>query len=214
MDFTILIRTFTDRFSYATRLKTICDLYLNARGGCTLVNTQDQKEFYSQAFCVCLASILPSVKTKYILILEDDMLISNKVNPYLQNIMRFDIPCVWLSIFNERMFNSSSVLNSSLRYLKTNGTGIHYSGAILLKTSFLKDYLSFYFLNHLALEETTFDVSFSKYLEKELGFIPLKEGFFATSQDIPSSLQGRKNVQNRYECNAQDPHFDFRNYYI
>lgn len=214
MDFTIVIRTFKDRLDCALDLKHICDSYLNKKNETLIANTRDQTTFYSRAFCVVLADLLVNISTKYVLLLEDDMVISKKTNAYLEKALQFDIDSIWLSVYSQKMIDTSFPISSYLRGLKTKEKGIHYSGAILVKTSFLKEYLNDFFLNHLHIEEVFFDVSFSKYLEKNLGFIPFKEGFFATSKSIKSSLEDRKKEKNIVSFIAEDPFFDFSDHYV
>ena len=208
LDLSIYIRTCTYRQEESLRLKSILEKHHNYK--VHLVDCEKQKN-YSEAFVVNLSALLEEEKSKSILILEDDMLVSRKWEQGLIEIKDLGIPFCWLSIPNDKIYHHSIPLQNEIHSVSY--VSYYYSGAIFVRTSVIKDYCSFYLNEHLSFAEKQFDVTFSQYLCSEIGHFFFRGGLFATDQTLETTFQPNKcSVKEfRLDTVAEDPGFDFSN---
>ena len=75
-DLEIYIRTFNGRLYHANKLKENCIRYISPN--VRLINTKIAESTYNEKFILGMHNALISSESKYVLVLEDDMLFSKQ----------------------------------------------------------------------------------------------------------------------------------------
>lgn len=185
MYFEVWIRTHNNRLSSALKLKAKCEAAFNVE--VKILNTGAASITYSEKFVACLHSNLLKHTRPYVLILEDDMLIS-KSAPLVLAEMQTRV-CTWFSVPSSAAL-SNSIQCSPQSYRLENFSKLSYSGAILLDAQVLKDFVGYYMLNAHDRLVPNFDVALSSYLKSRFGHVILHPGVFGSNPKLCSSIAG------------------------
>jgi len=204
-DLSIYIRTCTYRQEESKELKAVLEENTNYK--VLRIDCETQKN-YSEAFVLNLAEALHSDTSKHILILEDDMLVSNRLEELLDDIEEFELPYCWLSLPNANPYTFAQEIGRGFHTVAYES--FYYSGAIYFRKDILKDYCNDYLNNFLDFHESKFDVSVSKFMIKATGHFFFRGGFFGTNKLIESSFKHEQNSVkvHRLDIEAEDPYFD------
>lgn len=184
--FEVFIRSFEERSKEAKTLQTSCEQAFNVP--VHILDTKVANYKFSEKFIYLMYSVLMDTKSPYILILEDDMVFSKYAIEHLRLSCKSNRTHMWYSIPNKKVLDAC-IQASKLEFLLCEFNNLYYSGAILIKTSILRDFVEFYILNVLELEFRNFDINLSLFLKKEIGVIHICPYFFATNPSIQSSLE-------------------------
>jgi hypothetical protein len=181
----VWIRTFEDRLYLAQRLKQRCESEFH----CTtrILNTKASSPQYSEKFILSLYYALNNSSCDQILILEDDILPTHDAGPAILKFRSLELPILWLSIATQKILDNSHKALEGV-YLLSEFNNLYYSGAILVKRSFLKSFVEHFLLNHQEFEYPNFDIQLSLFAKKLFGQIWLAPSYFYTDRSIQSSL--------------------------
>lgn len=207
MRFDVCIRTFKDRLYLAEQLKQASVKYLSRHT--LILNTEERSTHFSEKFIILLYAHMLSTTSDYILILEDDMGFVESAKTVVEKHIRDNCNCIWFSIPSEKcLTRSNSGRNGKFRLL--NPKGFYYSGAILLRSDVLREFIAHYFTKRLDFEFSNFDVQLSTYLNDVFGYISLVPSYFGTRPNIESSLSGKTEEKSRVTTHIDelDPMFD------
>lgn len=203
----IVIRSHSNRLSYASQLKSICDKVF--RCSCKVLNTGIASDLHNQIFVMKLYKELTQTQSLYILLLEDDIVFSVKAIAKINSLIGRNKDCGWFTIPNSKVLHSAVNLENS-EYILNVFDHLYYSGSILIKTSLLKEYLAWYLMNYMVFEYPGFDVTLSSFLKSRIGYIRLVPGYFATDKKIKSSISTQETKGRIDVCSSEiDPLFNF-----
>ena len=143
---------------------------------------------YSQKFILQLSNALSSYEIgDFVLVLEDDAVLGPRANSHLQEFIEGGLEFLWLTIPNSKVLKEGIPYGKGVSKYKADV--LNYSGAVWFSKDFLKDFITHYCLHHLDLQEVTFDLSLSAFVSRRYeGYIPFKEGLFATDHSLSSSV--------------------------
>ena len=182
---TVLIRTCLYRLPYAYRLKLLVEAMLTDE--VYILNTGASVD-YSQRSILQLSNALSSYEIgDFVLVLEDDAVFGPRANSHLQEFIEGGLEFVWLTIPNSKVLKEGIPCGKGISKYKAEV--LNYSGAVWFSKDLLKGFIAHYCLHHLDLQEVTFDLSLSAFVSRRYeGYIPFKEGLFATDHSLPSSV--------------------------
>jgi hypothetical protein len=153
-----------------------------------VLNTGCASPYYSYKFAASLAKNLASDQSDYILILEDDIVLSETSVSCVKTALERMDDHNWYTVDTSSDVLKKSVLIPKFGYILTSANHISYSGAILIKADILRDFTSEYIAKITDLEFPNFDVNLSSYLLKELGHLHLRPGHFLQRAGVKSSI--------------------------
>lgn len=207
MIFDVCIRTFKDRLYLAEQLKQASVKYLSRHT--FILNTKESSIHYSEKFILLLYAHMLNTTSDYILILEDDMGFTDSAKAVVEEYIHESCNCVWFSIPSKDCLTRSNSTRGR-KFRLRNPKGFYYSGAILLRSNILRNFLTYYFTHHLGFEYPNFDTRLSAYLNDIFGYINLAPSYFGTRSNIKSSIDGKLNQKSRVVTYADeiDPMFD------
>ena len=182
---TVLIRTCLYRVPYAYRLKLLVEATLT--DNVHILNTGSSVE-YSQKSILQISEFISTFGAcDYVLVLEDDAVFQVDVLEQVRSFKEGRIDFLWLTIPNSKFLKEGLRERGLPAKYKTKKA--NYSGAVWFSKGCLKAFIVHYCLHHLELVSPTFDLSLSEFVSKRYGgYIPFKEGVFATDHTLPSSV--------------------------
>ena len=146
---------------------------------------------------MCCAERFKTLKAKYILILEDDMLLTPTSASAIECAMRRGDRHNWYSVDITTKVLKHSIMVHDYGYILNAANHINYSGAILLEKTLLRNFLEHHLLSIVESDYPNFDVSLSSYLLRLEGHILLRPGHFIQNLNAVStvnpSTKGRVN---------------------
>lgn len=195
MDVTLCIRTHTTRLYLANDLKAMCRRAF-PEVPIYVCDNLDPSPLYNELFITNLCAMSSVFTTEYVLILEDDITLSPKARDAVElAIERGDLHN-WYTVDTTSDVLQKSVCVPRYGYILSSAKSISYSGAVLVRTSDLRGFLSEFLLHHAELEHPNIDTNLSAYLLREHGHLHLRPGYFLQLPNIKSSItfpqSGRK----------------------
>ena len=205
----ILIRTHDARLYLSEQLKSSCIRHIHPK--VQILNTGVAHKRYSEKFHRHLHNFYMGSDCRYVLILEDDMTFSEGAKSVIIQAMALGLSHVWFSIPSLEVFQYAHPMCKGFKRLHIKDT-LSYSGAILLRSDLLKEYLEHYFFKFLELDDQEFDLNLSRYLSCKLQHLVIREGVFGTDLKVESSLNKYMWDEFRQDCHKGiDPYFSLKN---
>jgi hypothetical protein len=204
----IVIRTCKQRLERSRFLKDalMCEFGVHVK-----ILVVESSKNYSQGFVCELVRYLESLDTvsKYILVVEDDMLFSNAAKSIVEEAIYYELPHLWCSIPEKRIVDESSKLSANIRSIFLSAP-LYYSGAILFESSFLKHILTNYCLTFMELVQPNFDVFVSSQILEVQTPLFLSYTCFATDPHTSSILDSSTKTKHRFTPTHIDAYFEFK----
>ena len=182
----VWIRTHTQRLYLANRLETMCNQTFDKHA--EILYTGDASLHHSLKFAVCLANRLARETEEYTLLMEDDISLTDSSFEAVSRAIERGDDHNWYTVDTTTDILSHSIYVPEYGYVLTNAQHINYSGAILVRSEILREYIDYYFTRAMELEFLNFDTNFSAYLLRSYGNILLRPGHF-TQKLTPSSVR-------------------------
>tara|TARA_B100001121_G_C18528539_1_gene544800 strand:- start:178 stop:744 length:567 start_codon:yes stop_codon:yes gene_type:complete len=162
-----------------------------------ILNTGKASELHSYKFAVCCEERFKSLKTRYVLILEDDMLLTPASTSAIECAMMRGDSHNWYSVDTTTNVLDSSIKVHNYGYILHIANHVNYSGAILLESRLLRDFLEYHLLSIIESEYPNFDIRLSNYILRTEGHLLLRPGHFIqnskTTSTVNPSTAGRVN---------------------
>ena len=207
MLFEVWIRTHNNRLDSAFKLKGVCgDVFPN--DPVHILDTGDVAKTYSEKFVMLLHRRVQISNAQYILILEDDMLVSPNVRECWTGLLKGS-HC-WFSVPSQAALDNS-IKCSETHYRLEELQNFSYSGAVLISRDLLKGFVAHYLLNPQERDVPNFDVNLSAYIKRRVGHLTLCPGFFGSNTLLPSSIEGsiaQLEFRSTVKLEELDPLFD------
>jgi len=185
MRLSIWIRTHSQRLYLAERLVTMCNTTFGISAH--VLNTGDASDLHTYKFAISCAEKVSTSHSDYILMLEDDILLTPTSRGAVQTALDREDPHNWYTVDTTTNVLDCSMYVPEFGYILSSANHISYSGAVLLRRDILQDYLEVHLLSILDQEFPNFDVRISTYLLRHGGYIHLRPGHF-TQNLVQSSV--------------------------
>ena len=209
-DFAVWIRTHYSRLDLAFQLKDTAFSFLS--NDVSVLNTGATDPLYSEKFIMALDAHVRCASAPYILLLEDDIAFSADAQGVIRLALQAELPHVWFTLPNVEALTSSVPLWGPFRRIHI-VNNFYYSGAVLLRTKSLRDFLLEYLLDHTQLDVPNFDVNLSRFLLRDApGGLFLAPGYFGSDPSVPSSISfdaGNAHPSRTLERSTLDPLFSY-----
>lgn len=178
---------------------------------CRILNTGESSRDYSEKYIKLLDQQLAHEKNEYVLLLEDDILFTNKAISKLRDAVELELPYVWFSIPHLELLKNAEPLCRGF-VVSTIVNNLYYSGSILVRADVLRDFVCEYLQNVKSLQILNIDVNLSLFLIKLFGHhMILCPSVFGTDPNLESSISNNSEIKSEYRFEGQalcDPHFD------
>lgn len=207
-DFAVWIRTHYPRQEAAFQLKDAALSFLSR--DVSVLHTGAADPLYSEKFIMALDAQVLQTAAPYVLILEDDILFSKGAQDVIHSAIDAELPHVWLTIPSQEALTLSTGLWGPFRRIRV-ANNFYYSGAVLVRTDILRDFLFTYLAEYTELDIPNFDVTLSQVLLRKCpDGLFLAPGFFGSDPSIPSSISATAGNAHMYRTLSRttlDPMF-------